>query len=193
MKATTTRLTIAAAARYADKSPTTIRKHIDDGELSVEVLKNGKKRIDVSELHRVYGDDCKRIENGPSKPEPKHDSKTSGNNGIQVLKDQLEKEVKERERERKHFENQLDTLEAALEKSQEGHNRTTLLLKHHSEGAKDWEPILQKLQSDLSDLQEGKEDKAKKLRKSYETHLAELQRKLTEEQSKPFWKKLFNV
>ncbi|MBS7819648.1 helix-turn-helix domain-containing protein [Wohlfahrtiimonas chitiniclastica] len=50
------KVSVAEAAKLVGKSVKTIYRHIDTGKLSSSQNNNGTKYIDISELHRVYGD-----------------------------------------------------------------------------------------------------------------------------------------
>lgn len=126
------KFTVAEAHRITGKSRTTLSKHIRDGTLSAERNPKGKGWLVVaSELMRVYGDDCD-FGAAVDVAKKKHSSASSSNNGT-VLQSLLDREKEERNRERKLYEAQIENLRESLSKAQDGLNRTTLLLEHHTE------------------------------------------------------------
>lgn len=138
------------------------------GKLSFSIDDDGNKLIEASELARVYGDLCDfsreegdnavepvRIES-PSKPLPSE---------LQRLNDQLIEQYK----------SQVEDLREALSKSQDGLNRTTLLLEHQANHNKGWEEQFSRLEKLISNQEE---------------ETTRLKRALQAERKKSLWKKL---
>ncbi|QDV79086.1 hypothetical protein [Botrimarina mediterranea] len=134
----TTKYSIAAAHRITGKSRTTIAKHLRQGKLSYELDPSGAKLIDGAELARVYGDECDfSAEEGAETPAAGRPAKSD--QGVQrvqpevnTLRDRLESEVAERQRERAHYREQIEHLQDALKRAQEGQNKAMLLLESRS-------------------------------------------------------------
>ena len=146
---TSTKLSISAAHRLTGKSKTTLRKHMANGRLSYELDGKGNKRIDVSELERVYGlaADTKRGTKSGRTNSETADGKSEAATEVRFLRERVEREELERKREREQLLDQIQDLKEALAKSQEGHNRATLLLEDHSSKVDQW-------QGKLSDLEQ---------------------------------------
>lgn len=166
---TSTTYTISAAHRITGKSRTTISKHIKSGKLSASKDADGNPVIDASELIRVYGDACdfgQEVGGTPtSKPaENKATRKTA--QGVQpevhTLQTLLDKEIAERDRERQHHREQIEHLEKALERAQEGHNRATLLLEQRANGGGDLREAVEKMQSEMVSLRKSAKEDAKR-------------------------------
>ena len=204
-----TKYTISAAARITGKSPTTIRKHIGTSDLSVEVQDNGKKLIDASELIRVYGDSC-NFDREEGRAKPFEGSTTIvADHELKAVQEELKQEQSQHQNDNQQYQDQIEFLRSALEKSQDGHNRATHLLENHSQSQKEWEPVFEKLQTQFANLQDDhkKEHVIKKLRTrtsnqkqlllnvrdNYKKKLEELQKALESEREKPLWKKVFGA
>lgn len=171
-----TKYSISAASRITGKSRTTISKHLKQGKLSCEEGGDGAKLIDASELIRVYGDACAFDvdQSRDRQPSPAEKPPMATEQGVQAalttLQTQLDKEVTERERERAHYREQIEQLQAALERAQEGHNRATLLLENKAGGG-ELQAAMQLLRSEMHNLKE----EARKLARE-------------EVRSQPWWK-----
>lgn len=141
----TTRYSISAAHRISGKSRTTIQRHIKSGKLSTVEEGEGNRLIDASELIRVYGDDCDfSKEEGTTGTE--EGSSPAVQHELHTLHQQVETLAEERQRERDQLQAQIDHLKEALERSQEGHNRATLLLEDRSGGG-EWRQALAELET----------------------------------------------
>ncbi len=192
-----TKYSISAAQRITGKSRTTIAKHIKQGKLSCESDATGKKLIDASELLRVYGDDCSfdREEGTPNSPKSQVASKPQKTDqGVQQdlnsLRDQLDKEVAERKRERDHFSLQIDHLQDVLQLAQEGHNKAMLLLENGSSGVGDWEKSIKALEKRLANQEEQSRVEREAVKET-KRRAEQYKRALLEERSKSLWQKLF--
>ena len=199
---TSTKYTIAAANRITGKSRTTISKHISSGALSVEVTSDGKKLIDASELLRVYGDACNfdREEGRVVSSKSNSEKASIGGNELQLVKAQLESQIGERKNERDLYIAQIENLQDSLAKAQDGHNRATLLLEHHSKKGGDWEQALQameeklanKMAHEITNQQEQAQSEMQKLKDEAAKREERLKRALEAERKKPLWKKIWS-
>jgi hypothetical protein len=151
-----TNYSISAASRLTGKSRTTITKHIRQGKLSCEIDERGVKLVDGSELARVYGDDFKLdVGEGPSLPvSPKAKASGGAEQGVQqqlhTVQLQLDMLIKERERERLQFEQQVQHLQDVLRQVQDAHNKALLMLEHRPHGAGEWERKFQELEEKIA-------------------------------------------
>lgn len=205
-------VSISRGAKLTGAARSTIYKDIDDGKLSVELNARGKKEIHIAELERVYGnvDISKGNEDDLSTDvssvvERSPTNMTKSGDQVAVLQERLEAQKaqvnnfeqtiemirEERERERKQFQSQLDSLEKALEKSQDGQNKLTLLLEHkESEGAGDWKKAMKAVEARVANQEkENKEEKerAQKILRQNQ----QLKKALEAEKNKSLWQKLF--
>ncbi len=189
---TSTKHSISAAHRITGKSRTTIDKHIKSGKLSCEQDANGNKVIDASELLRFYGEDCdfERAESSAKKSSRKSNQDVKGEQGmhseLNTVQQLLDSERKERQREREQLQDQIDRLSGVLERSQDGHNRLTLLLEDRTGGVGEWENSLRNLEERIANQENQFRKKyAESKRQLEHTKLA-----LQEEQNKSFLQKL---
>ena len=192
---TSTKYSISAAHRITGKSRTTITAHMNSGKLSYTEDDEGNKVIDASELMRVYGDYCdfskESSDRKQSIQEPEKEKKQeSGSIELKYLKAQLENEQKERERERGLLKTQIENLQESLKTSQEGHNRATLLLENHTDGAGEWEKSLKALESRIANQEATAKEEKERADKVLRQNRA-LKKALDEEKNKSFFKKLF--
>jgi len=189
---TSSKYSISAASRITGKSRTTISKHIRSGKLSCGKDEDGNKVIDGAELLRVYGDVC-AFENAETSQPPRESKQatqeqTSGDSGtVQSLHEKFEREAAERKRERDQLQEQIEYLKAALEKSQEGHNRATLLLQQQREGQGGWQDAIKAMDERLANRDREAEAKLTNMKRQ----LVQYRQALEEERSKGFWKRLF--
>ncbi len=187
---------ISAATRIADKSRTTIKKHIKQGKLSCEVDAAGRKVIDAAELIRVYGSDCnfEVEESGRSQSRAgKAEAGMAANDDGRRLQEQLDREIVERIREREQFRAQVEHLQEALTRAQEGHNRATLLLEDQSRRGGDWEQGLKALEERFAAQEQKLQAELREIKENAIKKLGQYKRALEEERGKGFWKRLLSL
>jgi len=182
-------VSISEAHKMTGVARSTIYKDIDDGKLSCTTSSRGKKTIMVSELQRVYGN-IKLLETDEVDIEQKlssnvvEDKKRSNNTNssttdqIAVLQERIEsltlrmqnKEEfiddlkEERKKNRAMFEEQIESLKEALNKSQENQNKTTLLLEHYTKGEgavsdNSWQKSLKALEDRIANQEAAVQEK----------------------------------
>ena len=193
---TSTQYTISAANRITGKSRTTIAKHIRTGRLSVTVDEQGNKLIDAAELHRVYGDDC-NFDREQSTAEQGTAAQLSSPSHLEVqrLKDLLDREVTERERESRQYREQVEHLQETLKRAQEGQNLATKLLEHQTQGKGNWEQAIQALEKRLANQERttrAEIDELRELKAAASKKALKYKQALEEERSKPMWKRLWS-
>lgn len=183
----TSTYSISESARITGKTRDTIRSHIKKSKLSFELDINGNKRIERSELMRVYGNDLDfSLANGKKRTKTSATFNTDNAGNIKMLEEQLKNERSERDRERRQYENQIESLTDALQRSQEGQNRTTLLLENHSKREGDWEASFNALRN----AQEQSRHEILELKNLAKRREEKLKRALEAERTKPFWRKI---
>ncbi|MEN1678297.1 MAG: hypothetical protein AAGJ46_01795 [Planctomycetota bacterium] len=187
----TTKFNITQAHRITGKSPSTIRKHIKQGELSVEKGPSGVPMIDGAELTRVYG-----VSEGDFAKASPHantgaiDSVRGGQPGGQLLasvQQRLDTEIRERKRERERLEQQVDDLHGVLKRTQEGHERAMRLIEDGSQRAGDWQGPLKALKQQVA----AHEREHRELKESAKRRIKQLQQTLDAERSKSLLQELF--
>ncbi|WP_145057130.1 hypothetical protein [Adhaeretor mobilis] len=192
---TKTKYSISAASRVTGKSRTTIAKHLKAGKLSCLDDGSGAKLIDASELLRVYGDACdfaseeKNAEEGATTSS--HSFATPSVAEATNLRERLDKEVAERERERQQLREQIEQLQESLQLAQEGHNRATLLLENQQAGGGGWEEAIASIERRLANQEADAKQERDKLKASAKRQIEHYKQQLDAELRKPFWEKLF--
>ena len=198
--------TVIEAAKIAGISRQTIYRHIDKKPISTEKDDEGNIFIDASELLRIYGDklnfDVTNTKNDNKENNEKLQAVTSSNStdSIKIIEERLNSASKQIEmletqmqREREMLEDQIGTLRSALEKSQETQSKTVTLLEDKTsknEKSAEWKSTLEALEERIANQEVGHKEQeleAEKMRKQNKA----LQKALTEEKSKGFFKKVF--
>lgn len=159
--------TITAAHRITGKSRTTIQKHLKRGKLAYEQGDDGVKMIDAAELIRVYGDACdfSRAQNGVAATQAQPPAPEAVRTELHTLRDRMDTLVEERRREREQLQAQIDHLQDALQRAQEGGNRALHLLEDRSGGG-DWQDAVASLEARLTTQQGQADEQAKRQARS---------------------------
>jgi len=179
---TNTKFSISAAARIIGKTRSTVRRHVEAGKLSVEMDRSGKKRIDASELTRVYGDDCRfeRAEKGVKHSDTKR-VETTGDDAVAAVKVVQEQLIEQ-------YVAQIDHLKEALSKAQDGQNRVSMLLENQFSETSAWERQLDAMTEKLSNQTR---TEIQELRRRHDDELKKIRRALHNERNKTVWEKFF--
>ncbi len=180
------------AVKTYNVSKPTLYEDMKKGRISYQKNERNKRRINVAELDRVYD---KR--EGGSKEENVKDrndeTELNGTKSIDAAKIEITylKELNKQQKEQ--LEAQIQSLQGALDKAQEGQNRLTFLLEDQrskESGAGDWEKVTKALEARLAN-----QEKAEKNREDREEKILRqnkiLRNALKEEKNKGFFKKLF--
>jgi hypothetical protein len=180
------------AVKTYNVSKPTLYEDMKNGRISYQKNERNKRRINVAELDRVYD---KRVGGSVSTNVKVRNDKTELNDSkssdaadveIRYLKE-LNKQQKEQ------FEAQVQSLQIALDKAQEGQNSVTRILEDQrtkEAGAGEWEKSFKALESRLSN----QESTSKEIKEREEKILRQnkaLKNALQEERSRGFFKKLF--
>ena len=192
-------VSISKAADMVGITRATLYRHIEKKGISVEQDEEGNPKIDVSELIRVYGHKVKPVietEQAKEVSNSEHDEvvPTDGTE-VTILKSkiahleelrELDKEASKTQNETLH--SQIERLEDALKRAQEGQNKLTLLLEDKSGNKNNsWELAFKELEERIANQQSEAEEKQQKILRQNRA----LRNALKEEQSKSIWKKLF--
>jgi hypothetical protein len=86
-----TKFTVTEAERLTGKTRQTISTYIKEGKISAEIGPNGKKVIDLSELHRVFGDNLNLSAAKPNGKLPRQDTSEL----TSILRSEIERLVRE--------------------------------------------------------------------------------------------------
>lgn len=121
------------ALKSYDISKPTLYADMKKGKLSFKTDDRGKRKIDVSELDRIY--EKKPDENKEKKAlnnvkEDKSETLNTSNGAAQVEIKYLKKMLDDQ---KNLYESEINNLRESLKMSQEGHNRATLLLEHKND------------------------------------------------------------
>lgn len=181
---TSTRYSISAASRITGKSRATIARHIKASKLSYELDEDGAKQIEASELMRVYGDLCdfrreeQRERHGGGFETIRAEPQPSGEGTeVEAVRAKLIEQ----------YQAQVEHLQQALEKAQDGQNRITLLLEQRSSERNDWQHSLDAMAKTIANQTE---TQIRELRDGHDRKIKQLKRALHQEQSKSFWQRL---
>lgn len=183
-------VSISKAAKMVGVTRATLYRHIDEKGISVQKDNDGKPKIDVSELVRVYGDKVKTPEQIDAQDTVQLKSDYTAieqpvsldkKAEIEVLRERLRnadlertRTEEERRRERDQLSEQIDMLRQRVEASEEQQKRLTLL---------------------LTDQREDKDSEKLKLLEATVEELKKQNRRILQEQQKKqsgFWSRLFN-
>lgn len=192
-------VSISKAADMVGITRATLYRHIEKKGISVEQDEEGNPKIDVSELIRVYGHKVKPVietEQAKEVSNSEHEEVVSTNDTeVTILQSkiahleelrELDKEASKTQNETLH--SQIERLEDALKRAQEGQNKLTLLLEDKSGNKNNsWELAFKELEERIANQQSEAEEKQQKILRQNRA----LKRALDEEKSKSIWKKLF--
>ncbi|TWT67038.1 hypothetical protein Pla123a_44680 [Posidoniimonas polymericola] len=185
---TKTHFSISAASRLTGKSRNTIAKHLKEGKLSCTDDGSGAKLIDASELARVYDikvADLAREEGAAARPA----SQVQGPPADAEVQAMLAKEIEERERERRQFEQQIEHLQESLQLAQEGHNRATLLLESN-QGAGGWQDAIASLEQKVANQESEAKQERERLKASAKRQIDHYKGQLEAEREKTIWQRI---
>lgn len=128
-----TYFTIGQAAEATGKAKSTIKKAIDNGELSVAEKTSRGFKIDAAALHSVFPIKTTERSERRSKEQIETTEKTSANSGLdaelKALREKIESGEAERTRERSQLEDQIADLRSRLDKSEGARERTEARLE----------------------------------------------------------------
>ena len=128
-----TYFTIGQAAEATGKAKSTIKKAIDNGELSVAEKTSRGFKIDAAALHSVFP--IKTTERSEKRSDEQNETpeKTSANSALEAelkaLREKIESGEAERTRERGQLEDQIADLRSRLDKSEGARERTEARLE----------------------------------------------------------------
>lgn len=149
------------AVKNYDVSKPTLYADMKKGKLSFKKDDRGRRKIDVSELERLYeraaksNDDNKTLPNvNDRKDDTLANSKEAADVEIVYLKRML-KEQKDQ------YENEIETLKDSLRLAQEGHNKSTLLIEHYTKEKKgdEWQSAIAELKNQIANQEKSANDK----------------------------------
>ncbi|WP_425398986.1 hypothetical protein [Aeoliella sp.] len=150
---TATKFNITQVHRITGKSPTTIRKHIKNGNLSCERDANGNPIVvgaELSRAHRVGVEDFKRANPSRESPAAEQGGDHQPSQLTSSVQARLGTELDERKQERERYERRIEDLHDVLKRTQEGHERAMRLIEDRSQSTNDWEKPLKALQAKVA-------------------------------------------
>ena len=203
---TKTQFNLSEAARITRKSRTTLRKYLKRGKLSKVQGRDDRVLIDAAELTRVFGNDldfhlAETADNGPEKVASSKSAYTDHPTQaeIELLREQLEREISQRNWERDRHTDQMQQLHEALKRAQEEHSNATRLLEDRTNGKSEWQTTIRGLESRMANHEKQFNRQREELRvlkekhSRYKTALAKEREKLAAEQNKPWLRRLLGV
>ncbi|QDU80746.1 hypothetical protein Pla110_24790 [Polystyrenella longa] len=151
------------------------------GKLSFALDHDGNKVIEASELIRAYGDACnfdrEERKGAPATPKPND-----------VTDDSLATIKKMQEQLTRQYVSQIEHLQQALDKAQEGQNRVTLLLEQRTGETSDWQTSLETMSQKIAKQTQAQ---IEEIQTHHNKELNQLKRALHNERQKSVWKRLF--
>jgi len=168
-------------------SKPTLYLDMNKGKLSYKLDDRGKRKINVAELDRIY--DKKQSDS------PKTKVSDTVNSDLEktfayVSDDKKDVEIEYLKKMLQLAEDEKEHLRDSLKRSQEGHNRATMLLEDKTGGAGHLEKGIKALEARIAN-----QEHTEKERQQRETKLIHrnklLRKKLAEEQNKSWFKKIF--
>ncbi len=190
------KVSITKAASLSGVSRTTLYTDMNSGKLSYHLEGKNRRKIDVAELERVYGDlkinETKKVSSSV-KTEQTSLTKDAPLTELAVLRERVEMLENHFRREREQYEGRIESLDNALSKAQDGQNRLTLLLEDQrskESGAGAWEKSIKALEARLANQERAekkREEREEKVLRQNQT----LRKALKAEREKGFLKKFF--
>ncbi len=193
------KVTVRQAAKLTGKSRETINTATKEGKLSFTLDSSNRKVVEIAELERVYPlvKSFEQINQQSETVKPDRQvSEPDVRTELAVLREKLanseslrETVFAERERERRQFEAELDTLRSSLEKTIEQNNKALLLITDQSDQTKeragDWHATARKLEEQIAGQQAALEQRITELQKNAKREAVE------EIKDKYWWQVLF--
>jgi hypothetical protein len=171
---TITTFNLTEAGRVIGKSRATIQRAIKSGKLSYQLDSQNQKYIEASELLRVFADEADftraALPGAGNKKGAPAESASRFDEKYEALQEKLVRQQQ----------NEIERLEAALERAQQGQNKITALLEDQRAGDSQWKTSLERMATDVANLQ-----------KAHDTEIKQLKRLLHAQRDKSFWKRLF--
>ncbi|MCP5004715.1 MAG: hypothetical protein GY941_12370 [Planctomycetes bacterium] len=184
------------AVKTYNVSKPTLYEDMKNGRISYQKNERNKRRINVAELDRVYDKRVGGLEEANVKVR-NYKTELNDSNPSDAAKVEITylKELNKQQKEQ--FEAQIQSLQGALDKAQEGQNRLTLLLEDQrskESGAGEWEKALKALEHRIANQEANEKNLKERAQKEINKHknaLEEEKKKLKAEQNKTVWQKLF--
>ncbi len=190
------KVSITKAASLSGVSRTTLYTDMNSGKLSYHLEGKNRRKIDVAELERVYGDlkinETKKVSSSV-KTEQTSLTKDAPLTELAVLRERVEMLENHSRREREQYEGRIESLDNALSKAQDGQNRLTLLLEDQrskESGAGAWEKSIKALEARLANQERAEKKRDEREEKVLRQNQA-LRKALKAEREKGFLKKFF--
>lgn len=183
---TNTTYNLTQAGRIIGKSRATIQRALDKGKLSFERDENNNRVVRADELIRVYGQDARfeRADTPPSADavDAAGAAATAIPPQVKELQDQLLAQ----------YRGEIERLETALKRAQEGQNLVTGLIEDHRSSGEKWRDALADQAEQIANrIATQHDERLKLLEARHDRELLLIKKALREERSKPLWRKLF--
>lgn len=186
MTQTKTTFNLTQAGRIIGKSRATIQRAIAKGKLSFERDENNNRVVRADELIRVYGQEARfeRAEAGegasPTKAAEQATAELSP--ALQKLQDELLAQ----------YRGEIERLEAALKRAQEGQNLVTGLIEDHRTSGEKWRVALEAQAEKIANQVASRQDeRLKQIETKHNQEILLLKKALQARRGKPLWRKLF--
>lgn len=197
-------VSVREAALLTGKSRETINSATKSGKLTCTRDGKNRKRIDVSELERVYPlvktiEEIKR----PSTPVRKSQEVSNPDTQAEIARlteklaasEAMQKSlIDERDRERRQLQDEIANLRENLSKAQDQNSKALLLITDQSQDTTDrvgdWEKSIKALERRITNTEE-QAKRERQLNEENQRQLDRYKRALRAERSKTPWQKLF--
>lgn len=181
-----TTFNLTQAGRIVGKSRATIQRALASGKLSYELDGNQNRVVRADELIRVYGDEARfeRAEGSEPSQAAELSTPTSGELSPSFLKlqDQLIAQYK----------GEIERLETALRRAQEGQNLITGLIEDQRASSQKWREALDLQAEKIANrLASQHDERLKQVETKHDREINLLKKSLHAERNKSFWQKLF--
>lgn len=132
-----TKLSLNKAAKEAGSAKSTLLEALNSGRMSAEKNDKGHWQIDPAELFRVFPKTGSDDQSGPIPTPIENRQKTSQNIALEIevkmLREQIDRMDRERERERGQLSEQIENLRSQLERQSADHRQALAVLTDQRE------------------------------------------------------------
>ena len=127
------KLSLNKAAKEAGVAKSTLLEALNSSRMSAEKNEKGHWEIDPAELFRVFPKSSSTEQAEPTPTPLENHQKTSQNSALEVevkmLREQIERMDKDRERERDQMADQIETLRGQIERQSADHRQALAVLQ----------------------------------------------------------------
>ncbi len=155
------KVSISTAAKMVGIERSTLYRHIEEKNITVEDKDSKRPKIDVSELIRVYGDKVKTLEQLKTEQPEKVSHTTPSDTSIQekieleTLKERLKNFEQLHSTEKKRLEEQIEMLKEVIESERQEKRAATALLTDQRQDKSKIDELQKSVQSIIEQKNQG--------------------------------------